>query len=346
MRRRTPNGLDRPLDEQDPAIAEAKPFGVRTIEEVLGYAMAHRHPAAAAAAARLLGEIGKADEVLYQGDRPAPLGPGGARPRPPAADGRAGGDRAIEAFQAVRRLELRAVGVGLLRGQQRRPPCAGRRPEPRRDARPGRACWRRPASRPTRPPPARNCFCLATRSPDYELAWIDVSIDHPEIGTLLQELRRDPRTALLRVGLLARAGYLPQAEHLAELDPMAKAFARPHDEKACRWQLGQLATLAPEEFVDFDMRQRQAARALDLLAELSQSSGRLYDLRRVQDAVLVALHNPKTCRQGGGRVGQFELGREPTGAGGRGQPLHLAAGAAAGRGRGLLREPGRNMASC
>ena len=134
---------------------------------------------------------------------------------------------------------------------------------------------------------------LAARSPDYEVAWIDVAIDHPEIGMLLQELRRDPRTALLRVGLVARSGYFEQAEHLARADPMAKAFARPHDEQAFRWQLEQLATLAPQEFVDFAVRQRQAAEALDLLAELSRSSSKLYDLRRVQDSVLAALYNPK-----------------------------------------------------
>ncbi len=86
---------------------------------------------------------------------------------------------------------------------------------------------------------------LATKSPDYESAWIDVSINHPVIGTLLQELRRDGRTASLPVGLIARSGYLPQAEHLAELDPLAKAFARPHDEKAIREQVGELAALAP-----------------------------------------------------------------------------------------------------
>ena len=67
------NGLDRPLDEKDPAIIEAKSFGVKVIDEVLEYAMAHGHPAAATAAARLLGQIGKADELLYQGDKPAPL---------------------------------------------------------------------------------------------------------------------------------------------------------------------------------------------------------------------------------------------------------------------------------
>ena len=54
-----------------------------------------------------------------------------------------------------------------------------------------------------------------------------------------------------------------------------------------------MATLASEEFVGFDQRQRQAAEALDMLAELGRSSGKLYDLRRAQDGVLVALYNPK-----------------------------------------------------
>ena len=74
---------------------------------------------------------------------------------------------------------------------------------------------------------------------------------------------------------------------------MAKAFSRPHDDKAFRWQLEQLARLAPREFVDFQTRQRQAAEALDLLAELSRSSAKLYDLRRVQESVIAALYNPR-----------------------------------------------------
>jgi hypothetical protein len=95
------------------------------------------------------------------------------------------------------------------------------------------------------------------------------------------------------VGLLARSGFIERAEHAAASDPLTKAFARPSDEEALRWQLEQLAALAPREFVDFDTRQRQAVKALDLLAQLACSSGKLYDLRRVQGAVLKALYVPK-----------------------------------------------------
>ncbi len=148
---------------------------------------------------------------------------------------------------------------------------------------------------------AQDCFngkellARAARSPDAELALVDVTIDRPTAGLVLQQLRHDPRTASLRVGLIARAGYFELAEHLAHSDSLARAFARPHDDQAIRWQLDQLAALHPEESVGFEARQRQAARALDLLAELGRSSSKLYDLRRVQDSVVTALGNPKTA---------------------------------------------------
>ena len=286
------HGLDQPLDEKDLAIAEAKPFGAKVIDEVLAYAQTHGHPAAATAAARLLGQIGKAGELLYQGDKPAPLVLALQQP-----------DRRLRmaALEAIVRLKptkpfsgssyvpsalsFFAASSGVRHALVGGPNLAGTRDLAGMLAAAGFQTDVATSG--------RELLLLATRSPDYELAWIDVSINHPEINILLQELRRDPRTALLRVGLLARAGHFELAEHLASLDPMAKAFARPHDEQSSRWQLAQLATLGPREFVAFDVRQRQAADALDLLAELSRSSGNLYDLRRVQDSVLVALHNPK-----------------------------------------------------
>ncbi len=283
-------GLDRPWDQQDPAIAAAKSFGVPVIDAVLEYAMAQRHPAAAAAAARLLGELGKAGEVLHRGDQPAPLVQAVQDP-----------DRRLRmaALEAIVRLQPSrpfggsscvpaALGFFAASTGVRHALVAG----PSIDEAHTLAGMVAPAGfAADTATTGKELVRLATRSPDYELAWIDVSIGRPEIGLLLQELRRDPRTALLRVGLMARSGFLPQAEHLAESDPLAKAFSRPHDEKAAGWQLGQLGTLAPAEFCDFDTRQRQAARALDLLAELSRSSAKLYDLRRVQDALLVALYN-------------------------------------------------------
>ncbi len=286
------NGLDRPWDENSAVSTKAKRFGPKTLDDVLAYSIEHQHPAAATAAARLLGAIGSASELLYQGDKPSPLVRALQDP-----------DRRLRmaALQAIVRLQPSRPYAGSSRvpaalayfaasSGMRRAIVAATNIEQSRDM----AGMLATAGLETdTAATGAELLRQATRSPDYEVAWIDVSINHPEIGTVLQELRRDPRTATLPIGVLARSGQFELADHMARLDPMAKAFARPHDLQAFRWQLQQLTALAPSEFVDFAIRQQQASEALDLLAELSRSSSKIYDLRGVQSSVLAALYNPK-----------------------------------------------------
>lgn len=289
-------GLDRPLEDDEPAAAGAKHFGVKTINEALNYGMTLGHPAAATAAARLLGQIGEAEEVLYAGAAPAPL------------------VRALR--QSDRRLRMAALEA-IVRLQPTRP-FAGASYVPAALAFFAASSGVRhalvagPNIEETRELAGllatagfqtdsalngKDLLNLAARSPDYELALIDMAIDRPVINMLVQQLRHDERTGSLRVGLIAHAGYLERAERLARQDPLTLAFSRPHDEESLRWQVAQLATLAPREFVSFDVRQQQAARSLALWAELSRTSGKLYDLRRLQDSVLAALYTPTLAQK-------------------------------------------------
>ncbi|MEN6450299.1 MAG: hypothetical protein ABFC96_07395 [Thermoguttaceae bacterium] len=285
-------GLDRPWDDKSQPLDEARKFGVKTIEQLLEDAMAHGHAAAAAAAARLLGEMGTARELLAEGAKPSPL--------------------AVAAQNADRRLRLAAVEA-IVRLQPERPfagssyvldalgflaASSGERGAlvgcPNADEARDLAGMLTAAGY-----RVRTCFdgkdllYQASRSADYELALVDVRIDHPPVASLVQQLRHDSRTASLRVGLIAAAGYFQRAEHVAKSDPLSRAFSRPRDPKAFRWQLDELAAIDPQEVVSFETRQRQAARALELLAELGRSSSRLYDVRRVQDSVLLTLVNPR-----------------------------------------------------
>ncbi len=78
----------------------------------------------------------------------------------------------------------------------------------------------------------------AAQSPDYELALIDVTIDRPVIGILLQQLRHDPRTASLRVGLIARAGYLRSGRTSCRARSAGQGvLAAARRCQAFRWQL-------------------------------------------------------------------------------------------------------------
>ena len=286
------NGLDRPLDEKNPAAVEAGRFGAKPVEAVLKYAMACNRPAAAAAAARLLGPIGTASQLLYQSTGPAPLALALQSP-----------DRRVRmaALQAIVRLQparafagssyvLPALGFFAGSGGSRHALVAAPTLMEARELA-GRLVGAGFVTDTFTN--GRELVLRAAQSPDYELALIDVTIDHPTVGILLQQLRHDARTASLRVGLVSRSGHFHEAERLAGLDPLAKAFSRPRDDAAFRWQLEQLATLRPRDFVGFAARQRQAAEALDLLAELARSSANLYDLRSVQKYVITAVYNPR-----------------------------------------------------
>ncbi|MCD4727091.1 MAG: hypothetical protein K8R46_05495, partial [Pirellulales bacterium] len=285
------NGLDRPLDEKNPAIVEAERFGVEPLDEVLKYGMEQGHTAAAATAARLLGRIGTADELLGQAAGPAPLV---AALRSPDRRLRLAAAAAIVRLQPVRQFagSSRVPEVLAFLASSRGVPSAlvaSPKLEEARDlaGRLAAAGYQADAVL-----VGRELLLRAGQSPDCELVLIDVTIDRPTADMLVQQLRHDPRTASLRVGVIAPAGRYEKAERIAGDDPLAKAFARPRDDRAFNWQLEQLAALDARDFVGFEARQRQAAEALDLLAALARTSGTLYDLRRAEDAVIAALANP------------------------------------------------------
>jgi CheY-like chemotaxis protein len=281
------NGLDRPL----PPLAREAQWSWKLVQDVLQFAMTHRRTAAAAAAARILGRIGTASTVLYQG---AGLSPLVAAVRDP--------DRRLQvaALEAIVRLQpIRAFAgssyvpdaLAFLASAQgaRRAAVASAGAAEVRDLT-GLALGAGYEADGCQT--GRDLVLQAARSPDYELAMIDVTIDRPTILTVLQQLRRDPRTAGLPVALTARSGDFGEAERIARTDPRAKAFARPRDAQACRREIEQLEALPTAEFVPAAVRLGQAGRALELLADLEQSPPGLYDLRRAEQSAVAAIDNP------------------------------------------------------
>jgi len=285
-------GLDKPLEDTHPVVVQCKELGPADLEKLFAFAMSSGHPAAATLAARLLGQLGEAGPLLNQGDKPSPLVLALQQP-----------DRRLRlaAAEAIVRLKpekpfagssgvLTALSYFAAGGGERRVLIGSPNTAEARDL---SGMLAAAGFQTDTAATGRELLLLAVRSPDYEMAWIDLSIQRPGIALLMQELRRDPRTALLRVGIAARSGFFGEAERLASSAPMSLGFAIPRDEQAMRWQIDQLARLRPQEFVDSAARQRQAALALQLLVELADRPDNLFDLRRAQDAVLTALYNPK-----------------------------------------------------
>jgi CheY-like chemotaxis protein len=292
-------GLDKPLDKADNTFehilgTHKNNFGqfytVRKIEELLDYSITYKHYPAAAAVSTLLGEIDKADHLLYPEKGQSVLVKALQQP-----------DRRLRmaALHAIIKLKPEkpfpgssnvtqalaffAAGTG-----QRRAMVAGPNLSniPKLVSGLSAAGFKVDTAN-----TGKEVMQKLLTSPDYEIAMIDAGVSLPEINQLLQQIRRDDRSADVRVGIIARSGFFEKAEHVAASDPLTMDFPRPHEDDAVRWEAERLATIKPRELVQPEERLRQAGEALELLAEASKSP-KLYDVRIVQTAVISALKTP------------------------------------------------------
>lgn len=290
------NGLDKPLPTGPGTAAEYAArarFGPGVIEEVLRYAMDRGHAGAATAAARILGRIGTAGQLLEQGAEPAPL----VRAARHA-------DRRLRfaAVEAILNLEPMSPFPGssyvsdalaffaASRGTRRALVAGPVTAETRRVAGYLVAMGYEPDTAVT----GREMLDKALSSPDYELALVDAALGYPTPDLLIQQLHHDCHTALLPVGIVARSGQLERAEHMARRDRLAAAFVRPHTADAVQWQVEQLAALVGPEAVSQAERLAQAAQALQWLDELSRENPKVFfNLRRAEGAAIGALYVPE-----------------------------------------------------
>jgi hypothetical protein len=284
-------GLDRPLDFESPRVREIMEVGVNSIDAVLEFAMAQRHPAAGRAAAEILGRFKQADKLLRRGQEPAALVRAVRSP-----------DRRLRlaALEAIVRLDPDGPYPGsswvpeslaflaASRGS-RRALVATADPNGLPDLVAALAARHIGADNATF---GRETVRMALDSPDYETVLIDAGIGNPAIETTIQELRQDYRTAMLPIGVIARSGFFERAQRVARDDPRTLALVRPHSMDTAEAELNQLAAISPREAMGFQERRQQAARALACLATLANSPRKLYDLSGTEDAVSTGLYAP------------------------------------------------------
>lgn len=284
-------GLDKPLATAPGSAADrALALGVGDFERALVYSLENEHPAAATAIVRLIGRLGTAAELLHQGPEMSPLVRAVRHP-----------DRRLSfaAAETVLALEPTSPFAGSSFVPELLSFAASTRGTPRAIvAAPSLAEAQRVAGY----LPAlgyevdvattgRDLIRHALASPDYELALVAASLGGPAVNILLQQLRHIPRTASLPVGVLAEEGQREKADRMIGGDRLAAAFTRPHRQEDVQWIVGQVLGMAGPQPITFAERQAQAARAVSLLAEISRNR-RLYNVLRIEDALLTAQHVP------------------------------------------------------
>ncbi|HUG66834.1 MAG TPA: hypothetical protein VMM76_03715, partial [Pirellulaceae bacterium] len=301
------NGLAQPLPSgAGTARAAAAGLGADAIADLLEYALAHEKTAAATGAIELLSEIGGQELLRSSGGRPSPLAlcltHSDQRVRFAAVETIMKLDP-VEPFAGSSYLS-EALGYFASTVGSRRVLVA----HPRTDqAQTLVGMLNELGFEADTAQTGRQTLRLSVQYPDYEFFLISDAVDHPAAGELIQQLRRDPRTAALPIGLMARQEQFEQMERLTEFDPLSETFPRPHDVASVAIAVRRLLGRSGDDLVSFDERMAHAAAALDHVARLAEDSEKysFYSLLRIEPAIEQALHTAPLTEQAARVLGFF-----------------------------------------
>jgi len=293
------NGLDQPLPAgEGTARASATALGVDAIADVLEYAVIHEKVAAATGAIEVLREIGDEELLRSNGGRPSPL-----------ALCLKHSDRrvrfaAVEAIMKLNPLEPFAGSSYLSEALGYFTSTVGSRrvlvAHPRTDqAQTLVGMLNEIGFEADTAQTGRQTLRLSTQYSDYEFFLVSDAVDYPGVNELIQQLHRDPRTAMLPIGLMARQEQFSQMERVTENDPLTETFPRPHDVTGLSLAARRLLSRSGDDLVSFDERMAHASAALDHLARLAERSEdyAFYDLLRIQPAVEHSMNTPQLANQ-------------------------------------------------
>ncbi len=123
----------------------------------------------------------------------------------------------------------------------------------------------------------------AVESADVAFILLDTTLPNAPPDILIQQIRHDPRSARLPIGLIAPLNRLDEVRRLANRFPRTAVMVRPHTVEAMDLQLDQLFATAAREMVGPEERLAHARAALTWLAEIAwePNTRAYYDLRRL-----------------------------------------------------------------
>ncbi len=155
----------------------------------------------------------------------------------------------------------------------------------------------------------RRAFKLAVSSPDYEYVLIHSAVERPGVDELLAQLRRDRRTALLPVGLIAPWDDLERVTRFAKTAVRTEAFLQPQNLPEMKLFSGRVLARAGRSLVSTEERRRQAIAALDWMIALGEGPGRVFDLQKQESAVLQVLYVGELSTRAAKVLGQLGTAR-------------------------------------
>lgn len=137
----------------------------------------------------------------------------------------------------------------------------------------------------------QQAIVMATSSADYELFLVDWLVAGTRWGQMLEQLRRDSRTKLVPIAVVASHANIDEAEELARTYDGVGAFIRPYDSAAMLSQITSLLAVSGRVPAPAPERLQQAQSALEWMANWCPP-GSLYELRRMEAPLVNAVWQP------------------------------------------------------
>ncbi len=131
---------------------------------------------------------------------------------------------------------------------------------------------------------------IASSSADIELILLDMAIGSPAVREVVFQLRRNPGTSQLPIGLLARETQFGTARRMAGEHTGVMAFLRPHTNESLGSLARELSAHLPRDWPTPEQRLDQAGRAMAVMHQLLETDRSFYRLRSAGPAIVGALH--------------------------------------------------------
>ncbi len=131
---------------------------------------------------------------------------------------------------------------------------------------------------------------LARMRADVELVLIDTSIGRPAVRDVVYQLRSQPSTGLVPIGLFARESQLAAARRIASEHTRVLAFPRPHTDEALTGAAEQLLPHLPVNWPTADERLAYADTAIAVMNQLLGEDRDFYRLRAASAMIARSIH--------------------------------------------------------
>ncbi len=278
------------------------------LQDLLSFALAEDRPAAATVAARQLGESEDASLLYSHNPQPSALVRALAHPSR---------ELRFAALEAIMRLDPRVPYPGASQTAEALEYFARSTGYPKAlvgaavETEAGRLAGllAEQGYEPSMATDAAGMLRMARAAGDYEVIFVDSELALPSSAQLLQRLRSDSRLARIPLAVVSLAEEFPQVQRVAQRYPLSLAVMRTHNGPGTRFELDRLSRFTGRVIVPGEVRRAQGVQALAWIATLASRRESLYDLRRLDTAVIASLDAPGMTQTAALALGKLDTAR-------------------------------------